>query len=164
MPTRPRATGQVDVTEDFQSPLCLRLYDYWRGRRPADGAPLARPAWRDIQLIDIHQLAPKIMVRDVIDGGAEFRHRYWGTDLTFAFGFDGTGLLVGDILTPESQPQILELCRTTMTATLPVRMRGLSYIQGKDYLSFEAIFLPLSGTGGDRAPAAHLISLFDFDF
>lgn len=75
-------------------PWCSRrmadLYDYWDGRRGV----WAMPRRADIDPIDMRDWLARVVLVDVIDGGAQFRYRLIGTELTQLRGRDATGLTV----------------------------------------------------------------------
>ena len=86
----------IPCTFDRHSPLAdtLELWKNW-----ADGR--AAPTWRDVDLMQLPStLAPQTLVVDVIDGGRDYRYRYWGTMYTDQFGFDDTGNLLSNSVGP----------------------------------------------------------------
>jgi len=79
--------------EAIQSPDMLRMLEIWSGWRAGRDAP----EWKDVQLMDIPApLIPVTACVDVIEGGKDFLHRYWGSGLTELFGRDETGTLLSD--------------------------------------------------------------------
>jgi len=72
----------------------LALWHEWADGRPA-------PTWRDIELYRFPALVlPQTLVVDVVDGGADYRYRFWGTGYTEHYGVDETGLLLGETVGP----------------------------------------------------------------
>lgn len=148
----------VTMTETFRSPVTRTLFDYWRmkrGSRPY-------PAWTDINLMDLYRIAPQIIVRDVIDGGAEFRCRYSGTGISAVLGLDGTGELLCETYNPQAAEAIKARYRPVLEARGPVRAVG--YVQAvKKNLptAFEAVYLPLAGKDG---AVGHIIVAYDFSY
>jgi len=97
-----------------------RLLAYWdrlRGDR-------ARARWSQFDFMDISDIAPFLIVKDVIDGGAEFRNRYWGTQHVLYDGMDGTGKTIADYYRPEHVKEMLELYRLVLDNPTPMVMRG----------------------------------------
>lgn len=85
----PRGIRNRSVPLDgVESDLLARALAIWekaRGTRKA-------PAWKDIDLMSFPALLlPATTVVDVVDGGRDYRYRYWGTGLTQLFGRDETG-------------------------------------------------------------------------
>ncbi|MEQ8504513.1 MAG: hypothetical protein RIB80_04240 [Rhodospirillales bacterium] len=76
---------------DLKSPdlvKALALWDSWRG----DGIA---PLWDKIELSRFPPpLLPMTTVVDVLEGGRDYRYRYWGSELTRLFKRDETGNLL----------------------------------------------------------------------
>ena len=87
-----------EISCDFPkgSPLAvtLALWEKW-----ADGKPA--PTWKNVALYELPAVVlPQCLVVDVIDGGDDFRYRFWGTEYTGHYGIDETGLLLSETLGP----------------------------------------------------------------
>ncbi len=153
----PNLIGDVTATEDLRSPITRTLFDYWqakRGDRPC-------PAWTDIHLMDIYKIAPHVVVRDVLDGGREFRCRFSGTGLSAALGVDGTGQLVAETYKRGAEG-VLARYRSVFTAGRPLRAVGFIQAVEKNLpTAFESVFLPLAGQG---QPMGHIIVAYDFAY
>jgi hypothetical protein len=63
------------------------LYEYWVGK--CAGRPMPRRA--DIDVIELGPWLGNLMLIEVIDGGAEFRYRVYGSTLAQYYGHDFTG-------------------------------------------------------------------------
>ena len=147
--------SRFSVAEDdaaFKSPVTRRMLVYWReiaGDRP-------RPAWTDVNLMDVYQIAPLIMVRDAVDGGRDFRCRYCGTQLVSVLGMDPTGLLLDECY------MMLQRYHLVLSAGAPVRVVGyLRVIEKNLPTGFECVMLPLSGEGG---AIGHVLLALDFAY
>ncbi|MEQ8228715.1 MAG: hypothetical protein RIA64_11580 [Rhodospirillales bacterium] len=152
--------SQFAAAEDeaFVSPKCRRLLSYWRDK--AGGR--VRAAWRDINLIDLYDIAPFITVRDVVDGGREFRCRYCGTGLVEVTGFELTGGLLSENYAPAGAEIMLKRYRATIDAGGPLRIVGfLRTVEKNLPTGFESVTLPLDG---DSGTIAHILSVHDFDY
>lgn len=146
------------LTEAFNSPVCNRLLAYWRSKKTGP----ACPALADIDLMEIHDIAPVIALCDAVDGGAEFVARFYGTGIVDVFGFDRTGKTVAEGFPPEKVEMIVARHRLPYESGEPARVVGYLTAVGKDYpFAFEAIYLPLRGTGD---AIAHVVSAYDFDY
>jgi len=148
----------VAADDDFRSPKNRRLLDYWR--RKAAGR--ARPAWRDLTLMDVYEIAPDIVVRDVVDGGAEFLCRYCGTAIVEMMGLEPTGRLLRDTYRREAADQMAARYRIALAEDRPIRVVGYVQVVEKPRpLGFEAIVLTLDGDAGSKS---HIIMAFDYTY
>ncbi len=78
------------------SPLAktLDLWRGWAGDRTA-------PDWRSVELYVLPSIIlPQTLVVDAINGGEDFRYRFWGTNYTDHYGIDETGMLLSKSLGP----------------------------------------------------------------
>jgi len=74
------------------------VLEYWQETKVGRSAP----SWTDFDLMCLpSQLIPTTSVADVIDGGEDFRYRFWGSGFTTVLGYDLTGQLVSE-LSPNS--------------------------------------------------------------
>lgn len=151
-------TTGMSATEDFKSPVTQALLDYWRARK--EGRPY--PAWTDLNLMDVYRVAPHIVVRDVVDGGREFRCRFSGTGIEAVLGTQGTGKLLCETYSPPAVEIIKARYRPALEGRGPVRAVGFVQAVEKHLpVGFEAIYLPLAGAGGD---IGHVIAAYDFTY
>ncbi|UTW50272.1 PAS domain-containing protein [bacterium SCSIO 12827] len=153
----PNLIGDVTAAEDLRSPITRTLFNYWqtkRGDRPY-------PAWTDIQLMDIHKIVPHVVVRDVLDGGREFRCRFSGTGLSLVLGVDGTGQLIAETY-KRGAAGVLARYRSVLNAGQP--MRAVAYVEAVEKnlpTAFESVYLPLAGADGT---IGHIIVAYDFTY
>jgi len=92
------------------SPLdaTLGLWQRWAADRPA-------PTWKDVELYTLPSIVlPQTLIVDVVDGGKDFRYRFWGTIYTDHYGADETGLLLSETL----GPSFIEATRSQLNAVL----------------------------------------------
>lgn len=138
------------------SPVVRAFYEYWLSRH-VDGI---MPQWSDIDLMEIYELAPHIAVKDVIDGGREFRNRYWGTGMASAYGFDATGKTFSDYLDHDPAVEGQAFHRSIVETAQPKKSSStLAFWRSKTYVSFEGIVCPLRGKSGE---VEKIISCYDF--
>lgn len=143
----------------FRAPITRRLLDYWRSKADAAGR---RPAWTDLNLVDVYDIAPWIMVRDVVDGGREYRCRFCGTGLVEILDMDPTGKLLADVYAPEGQEMMRLRYEKVIAADAPVRVVGYIRVVKKNLpTGFEGVMLPLSGPAGT---IDHIILALDFSY
>lgn len=132
------------------------LYDYWndkRGDRPF-------PAWPEIRLMDLWPIAAHLMVKDVIDGGADFFNRYWGSQLTEMLGIEGTGKTSTQLYGAGHRANFLNFRRVVESARPVLSYRRLTFVDDRDHVTYEVVHLPLGPDGG---PVEHIVTAFDFD-
>ncbi|MEK9753400.1 MAG: hypothetical protein VW338_09335, partial [Rhodospirillaceae bacterium] len=77
MPLEPRQFEIKTVgLQDLPAHKELRtLYLYWEEKRGGRDFP----SWRDIDLMELYPIASVLLVKDVIDGGADYYNRFWGS-------------------------------------------------------------------------------------
>tara|TARA_R110001592_G_scaffold121569_2_gene327369 strand:- start:404 stop:922 length:519 start_codon:yes stop_codon:yes gene_type:complete len=142
----------AEQTWDFTTPALRWLLDHWLDKRGDRDCP----SWRDIDLPSMYKYAPNIVVKDAIDGGRDFRVRYWGTAVTEWLRLDATGKLLSEYFPATGRDRILESHRLALTGDMPVRRWGVSVYPERSYVAFETITLPLANDVGERA---HIISM-----
>ena len=152
--------GKVDGTaDDCLSPVTRKLVAYWNGKRPAAGG---LPKRSDIELMDLYDIASHLVVKDVVGNGEAFINRFWGTDVTEALGFDGTGMSVSDYRPATMRDAVTKRYRHIVETGRSSMARGnLSTMPGKEHIPFELVHLPLAGRT-DRVE--HIISAYHFGF
>ncbi len=94
---------------DFPTPLA-DLGTLWTDRR---GGRLL-PARADFQTAELWRWAGHLNLLDVIDQGADFRYRVYGSSLATLFGVELTGKTVAD-LAETTRPSIPTYCAVVLT-------------------------------------------------
>lgn len=70
------------------------LWKKWAGERDA-------PTWRDVELYSLPpEIVPLTLVVDVVEGGKDYRYRFWGTGFTEHYGLDETGVYLSQAIGP----------------------------------------------------------------
>ena len=97
---KPHGTRLVSLPlADLKSEDLLSALDLWRswcGGRDA-------PVWSDVNLSAFPpKLLPMATVVDVIDGGKDFKYRYWGSELSRLFKREETGVLLSEHVVNQS--------------------------------------------------------------
>lgn len=161
MSSRPRIDAnmialRLDDPARLRGSVTRQLYDYWRDKR----GDRHYPDWPDIQLMDLWRIAGNLVVKDVIDAGDDFRNRYWGGRVTDASGLEGSGKTTRAMYGPEAETVFVNFRRVVATGEPVVSYRRLTYVDQREYVTFEAVHLPLGPAGG---PVAHVITAFDFE-
>jgi len=159
LPAWPAAgTFAVFPSTTFKSEAANRVLAYWDSRR---GARL-RPNWSDFDLIDIFDVAPTTIVKDVIDDGKSFVNRYWGTQMVEILGFDATGKCISDSYS-ESETEVFHwMLRRALDSAIPVRVLADMALDSKTVdLQLEGIILPLDG---EQREKEHLVISYAFGY
>ena len=97
---KPRGTRLVSLPlEDLKSGDLLSALDLWRSWCGNRGAPV----WADVTLSAFPpKLLPMATVVDVVDGGKDFKYRYWGSELSRLFKREETGVLLSEHVVNQS--------------------------------------------------------------
>ncbi len=87
---------EVTCEFDATNPLnkVMELWASWSQGKYA-------PTWKDVELYSLPPIIlPQTLVVDVVDGGKDYRYRFWGSDYTKHYGCDETGQLLSETLGP----------------------------------------------------------------
>ncbi|MBO6520451.1 MAG: PAS domain-containing protein [Rhodospirillales bacterium] len=134
---------EVDAEHPPEKPHALVLYDYWLDKRGQRGFP----SWRDIDLLDIWEITPYLIVKDVIGNGEDFRNRFWGTQITHRVGFDASGKTHCEVYEKRQQTPPMRAYSTVFQSGTPhILHRSCSYIAGREFVTFFGLLLPLGST------------------
>ncbi len=138
-------------------PNALTLYQYWDDKRDS----LAFPSLQDINLIDLWRIAPALIIKDVIDCGADFRNRYWVTLIVERAGFDASGKTHWEIYKDQALgPQMENYQHVVKDKCGNIVHRSSSFIENRDFVVFTSLNLPLGQTDD---VVDHIISVIDYD-
>lgn len=134
---------QIELTES-QFPETLAFVDYWNAKRGQRFAP----AWRDIDLMDLPAaLIPRAVVADVVDGGRDFKYRFWGTWHLRFHGYEQTGKLTSGLEPPPYRDLIAGQYRQAVTARMPQLFVQRIPIRSSLWVQTELMRFPLSDDG-----------------
>lgn len=148
----------VEETGDCRGEIPRRLVAYWT--QLCKSSDPDGPHWRDIDLMAIRDIAPHMIVKDIVDGGREYRNRFWGTRVAEAFLFDGTGLLLHEYYDARHVAQLRKLYEIVVAAKRPVRIHGEAvFFAEREHVRFEAAHMPLYDDAGNPS---HVIMAYDF--
>ena len=113
-------------TSDIDLGIGQDVLDYWNRLR---GEAFA-PAWSDqFKLTDLPiQIVPDMTVIDVIDGGANFYYRFWGTNHVVMKGFEMSGKTIDQ--TPN---ETIQKIGTHQLRTVIERRRPTVFLYSIDY-------------------------------
>jgi hypothetical protein len=127
------------MTSQFWDDRLGTLLDYWnlkRGRRPA-------PSRRDLDPAEIVSLLPFLHLIDVKPEPLRFRHRLVGSELIDMMGRNVTGHYLGEGLYGRAADEIIETMKALTTQIRPFRRRSRLEWHRSDWLTMEALDLPL---------------------
>jgi hypothetical protein len=133
------------VTDDLAvtSPALRGLRDYWKNLL----GDRQMPARRDIDPIHIPKLLPHVSLADVFQNPPSFRHRLLGTFITQFYERDSTGEWLDEKLYGDSTEEVFWFYQQTVLRRAPLAVRQtVPYIR-KDWVTLEAILMPLSDDG-----------------
>lgn len=149
--------SMVELSDELRSPVTRRLFDYWRAKRGGH----ARPGLEDFDLMDLYDIAPFMTIRDAVEGGREFRCRYFGTRMVELFGLEATGKLMSECYTSESAEVLSKRMRMTLDQPEPVRVVGIvTLTEHQPPRSYEAVWLGLDG----KDNAQHAVGVLGIDY
>lgn len=136
----PSPTG--GLPDSISSPTLSRLYDYWRSKCK-DGT---LPARRDIDPLEMPYALGWIVLLEVIDGGADFRFRLYGSKVRDFTKYDWTGRrwleLESQAWREDGYARLLSVVRSGLPRS------SLRYIEWEHRsYAFESLILPLAADG-----------------
>lgn len=138
-------------------PNARLLFDYWLEKR----GDRAFPSWRDLDLLDLWQIASCLIVKDVLDGGADFRNRYWGTQVAQRAGFDASGRRHLEIYKNQPLGPQMDTYQAVVNSGRPNTVyRSSSFIADREFIVYNALNLPLGETD---ARVDNLIIVIDYE-
>jgi hypothetical protein len=144
--SKPAATkrAQQGMTMRFWDDRLETLLDYWnlkRGHRRA-------PSRRDLDPRDIARLLPCLHLIDVEREPLRFRHRLVGSEVIDMLGRNATGQYFGNGLYGRAADEILDTMKTLASQIRPYRRRSRLEWHRADWLTMEALELPLIDESG----------------
>ena len=146
----------LDGAETLTSEATARVFAYWNEKRGEN----PRPRWRDFDLMDLHEFAAMIVVKDVLTDTRDFRFRFFGSGMVEIAGFDGTHKLGSEFYNSDTFTHVVEAFWMAIDEGRPIRVAGNASVNNKDYLHYEALHLPLNDDDGN---IGHLLSTYAFE-
>lgn len=149
---------KVEITRTCDGSAPQAILDYWHTL--FERADATGPHWSDVDLLDVYDIAPMMIVKDVIDGGQEYKNRFWGTGVTRAFGLDATALLLRDYYDALHVEQLLRLYDLVFRDRRTLRIYGEgTFFKTRNFMRFEAAHAPLFDAEGHPS---HVLVAYDF--
>ncbi|MBP6818095.1 MAG: PAS domain-containing protein [Ferrovibrio sp.] len=130
------------------APRLRALRDYWRARCPADGGI---PRRQDIDPTQLKEHLGSLFIAEPIEGGADFRYRLIGADLTAIHGHEFTGSKVSELFwgfSAEDAATVINAYQIVVRKHVILRAGGAVLWAGKDYLPFDSLHLPILSPDG----------------
>jgi len=138
----PPPNVQIDRDTDWPANL-LFVRDYWLAKRGSR----SMPGRGDISPAELKAHLPRILLADVIAGGADFRYRLVGTELRQFFRAEPSAKRMSEALAPfgaETVEATLMSYRAVVERRAPMRLTGAGSWYGQDLKLFDALLAPLS--------------------
>lgn len=84
----------INALKDDPLGKVFALWKEWANGRSA-------PTWKEVNMLALPaQIIPQSVVVDVLNGGDDFRYRFWGTGYADHYGIDETGHLLSQSIGP----------------------------------------------------------------
>ena len=139
--TRFRRDPELNFTHAGARAL-LQLWHQKRGGR----AVLKRA---DIDVFDLRDYLPRIIIYEAVGNPPRFRYRLYGTLVSHYSGRDSTGRFLDEIMSPETSRDYHEILFWICEGQQPLRTTGTLHYLDRSFVTFESVSLPVS-TGGGR--------------
>ena len=95
--------------------------------------------------MDLSNIAPYLIIRDLLDDGGDFRVRFWGTEMTRWFDFDGSQKNMKDYYSPEKWEYVFSELLSVIQTGFPKRVTSSFPVKYEGDALFEGLYLPLLG-------------------
>lgn len=148
--------------DPFNAPMA-RVDEYWWEKcAAADPGPF--PRVKDINLMDLHDIADHLLLGDVVrkEGHAtRYRWRFWGSKLATYFGMEMTGRFIDEGYTPDATRQITAAYDWIVANREPhfwLRRSGLAF-EDQNHLAYERLIFPVLG---ETDEIDHLFGIITF--
>lgn len=142
--------------EDLVSPVLRKGLAHWR--KLAGGRPM--PARRDLDPLDIPQLLPHIMLKDIRRRPLDFRYRLVGSTVRQHSTADYTGRWMSSIPHQGQASIVWRVCAWVAEKGRPLLLRPPYAGPQNHFMWVEAAVLPLAGSDGKTAEK--LLVFLDF--
>lgn len=142
-----KLTAELNPTLD-DAPVLKDLLDYWRARCPEGGIPNRR----DINPGDLKAHLGNLFIAEPLEGGADFRYRLIGADLTALHGREFTGSTVRQLLwgfSTADADAVINAYQIVVRKHLVLRAGGGMVWAEKDFLKFDSLHLPIAAPDGN---------------
>ena len=149
--------SQEDRSLDLLEGGMAEALEYWQSLSP-DGSV---PTWDAFDLTKLPlDLIPRIHIFDAIDGGKDFRCRFWGTAIAEIMGMEMAGKVVSTMHLSKGLATTVQRKMETVISSQNPRSTS-SYLMNKHgrFLFQVLLRLPLADKSGD---VVHCVTITDF--
>ncbi|NER81305.1 MAG: PAS domain-containing protein [Leptolyngbya sp. SIO1D8] len=132
--------------EAIAQPVLQQLDAYWRALGGRSGAPAPLAAFDPLEVTGC---LPYVMMLDVLDGGADYRYRVYGREVSGRFGRDMTGRTLSEM---PVKPRIIAFFQAVYRASLARRESILTEHApppSVSVTSWRRLILPLANADGE---------------
>lgn len=136
---------EIRSADQLVRPELRKLFEFWRSKAGIRPAPMRS----EIEVAELRQWLPHILLSDLLEGEADIRFRVIGTWVTEQFGRDDTGRTFEEIGWNDRTRTLFEVYSRAAGTLVPQRSSGsfFSHTGTKDFLLAERLILPLSDDG-----------------
>lgn len=135
---------QYDTVVQSDEPSIQRFIDLWQERR--NGQPM--PSRSAFVPEDLREWFGHVLILDVIDGGADFRYRLVGVEISRALGRDYTGRWMSQCSYDVPRAAVIAEFREVVEARRPVLRKGqVAWAPDQSWRSFRSVHAPLASDG-----------------
>ncbi len=113
------------------------------------------PSWSDFEFRDFIGWHSKLALSKYEEGG--FRFRIFGDDLVEVFARNLTGELLSESVAPEQVEITRRYFEKLVTGPFIGLRTGRVPVQGRGFLNFQVLHLPLSATGNNVDHFIHIL-------
>lgn len=135
-----------------------RALAYCQSLQQGDQSP---PLYTAFKLIELPaRILPTTHLVDVLDGGQEFRFRYWGSGMTEFLGYDATGKTTEDLIPTTMGDRVREVFRSMVSSKQALAMMSEFERPNSGIVGFQKfIRVPLAAADGT---VAQILSVVEF--
>ena len=152
----PYESGTMD---DCCLPATVAVRVYWQSRFAEAGGV---PRYCDVDLMDLYKVAHLLTIKDVVDAGDEFLIRYWGSELSRALGFEGTGMRIGELEPEPMRKNLIERYRRICATKAPESRRAkIEHLAHRKFATYEVLHVPWLDE--QRDGVSQIMTVYEFN-
>jgi hypothetical protein len=138
--------GGYSYVPDILHPEFCRFLDYWKSLVPEDGTP---PSRREFDLLELPDLAPRILILEDIEqeGKIRTRYRYFGSKHREIIGRELTGLYLDEVWDRQSLDESNQLYALIREIREPHFWKRHVEYSDAIVIGYERLICPLCNNG-----------------
>ncbi|MGD1934259.1 MAG: PAS domain-containing protein [Candidatus Phaeomarinobacter sp.] len=147
----------ITLLDEPEHPGALKLWNYWLEKRGDKRVPDRS----DIGLTDLSDIAPNLLITEVVEGTTDFRIRLYGSAVAEITGQDRTGKMVSEVgeeLGGDTQNRWRAVTARAAENMAPVILKARGSRPETEHLMFHSVTLPL--TNGSEEITQYLGGMF----